>query len=297
MKQSEYSSAPLVNFDYLSEELPIIIQDRTIDMLDSISMSSHFREDFVWVRMMSGSIEVDVDGTIETIREGECLFINSNHIRELRGVPDGPARYRILIVRPDAVCNPLLSRRLNRMMQDTRFSSTVIRPGSPLFYADMDAMLELSRHKPEEYEFRILSHLLVQFSQILRIYHHTNPDDTITKNTDLDTLREMLAFIGENCREELTLDQIAAAGKVSRSKCTRLFRTYIQKSPIHHLQAYRLERSVYLLNNTEFTISEIALKCGFNQPSYYNRLFLRTFGITPKAMRARHAAKKEEAEG
>ena len=288
-------STPLYDFDYISDELPIIIQERTLDVVETLTISSHYRKDFIWVRMMVGAIEIDIDGSSVIVREGECLFINSNRIQTLIGLPEGPARYRILIARPDTVYNPLIARHLDRMIRDSSFSSTVIRPGNSLFFADMDAMLELSRHKPQEYEFQLLAHLLEQFRQILRVYHHTNPDETISQNTDLIALREMLAFIGENFREDLTLDQIAEAGKVSRSKCTRLFRSYIQKSPIHHLQSYRLERSVYLLNNSEFSISEIAQKCGFNQQSYYNRLFMRKFGITPKEMRARNQSRASAA--
>jgi AraC-like DNA-binding protein len=36
------------------------------------------------------------------------------------------------------------------------------------------------------------------------------------------------------------------------------------------------------------TCSEIALNCGFNEQSYFNRLFLRKFGITPKQMREKN---------
>ena len=72
---------------------------------------------------------------------------------------------------------------------------------------------------------------------------------------------------------------------MSRSKCSRLFRKYLSKSPIEHVQQYRLEKSVYLLKNTNLQFSEIAAICGFNQQSYFNRLFVREYGMTPKQMR------------
>ena len=40
-----------------------------------------------------------------------------------------------------------------------------------------------------------------------------------------------------------------------------------------------------MLSTTDKNIAEIAASCGFGQQSYYNRLFLREYGMTPKAFR------------
>ena len=180
------------------------------------------------------------------------------------------------------------------MIQDSGFSSVIIRPVNPLFSADMDAILELSQTKPQAYEFSVLSHYLEQLRQIIRIYEHTNPDETIHRNTDIDSLREMMAYIGEHYQEPISLDELAAAGKMSRSKCTKLFRQYVQQSPVEHIQNYRLERCIYLLNNTDMSCAEIAMNCGFNEQSYFNRLFLRKFSMTPKKMREQHQDRMRE---
>ena len=182
-----------------------------------------------------------------------------------------------------------------RMISDDTFSSTVIRPVSQLFSYDFDAIFDLNRHRPDFFEYDIASHFIAMMKQIIRIYHHTNPDEAVNRNVDLQSLREMLGWIGENYREEITVDQIAAAGKMSRSRCTRLFRRYLQESPIEHVQKYRLERSAYLITNTDLQFSEIASRCGFNQQSYFNRLFSRHFSMTPKQMRSLSILKRREA--
>lgn len=64
-----------------------------------------------------------------------------------------------------------------------------------------------------------------------------------------------------------------------------LFKKYTQNSPIEFLNLYRLEVSTSFLKNTTDNISTISLNCGFGQQSYYNRLFIREYGITPKEYR------------
>lgn len=270
---------------YIHPDLKIGVEEREFSTAEEGLRSVHVMDQFIWIRVLEGRIRFEVNMRDIIVEAGETLFINSRQPHTFRGTADLPVRVRILIAAPDAVSVPYLDRQLEKMMADSSFASLVIRPASPLFSYDMDTIFDLVRHRPEAFEFDVAARYLSLLRQYIRIYSHTNPNDTVRRDTDLESLREMLAFIGENYREEITVDEIASAGKMSRSKCTRLFRKYLQKSPIEHVQQYRLERSVYLLKNSDLPFSEIAMMCGFNQQSYFNRLFAREYGMTPKQMR------------
>ena len=91
----------------------------------------------------------------------------------------------------------------------------------------------------------------------------------------------MTEYIQNNYGEKLTLDKIAGAGAVCRSKSCQLFRQYVRMSPVAYLTKYRLSKSAELLRDTELSVSEIASLCGFQSPSYYINLFKRETGQTP----------------
>ena len=55
---------------------------------------------------------------------------------------------------------------------------------------------------------------------------------------------------------------------------------------------YRIERSKMLLNMTEDSISDVALKCGFNGFSYFSKIFKETVGKSPSQYRKNKKAKK-----
>ena len=281
--------------------LALAIREFSFRQVQTFSLMPLLLDHFFWIRVMEGEVCFMVDGECVFVSATETLFINSRHFNRFSNVIKAPARLRVLAAMPDAVKVPVLDEKIRRMVSDDSFPFTVIRPVSDLFSYDLDAIFDLDAVKPDEYEFEVAAHYLRMLRQIYRVYHHTNPNETITRNTDLQLLREMLSFIGERYRDEITVDQIAAAGRMSRSRCTRLFRQYLQESPIEHVQKYRLQRSVYLINNTDLQFAEIAGKCGFNQQSYFNRLFVRQYGITPGQMRAeaeknRGSVKMEPAE-
>ena len=69
------------------------------------------------------------------------------------------------------------------------------------------------------------------------------------------------------------MEDIAAAANISRSKCCKIFQQYLQQSPVAFLNAYRMEISCNLLRNTSYSITEIALSCGYNHLSYFSKMF------------------------
>lgn len=281
-----------LKMSWINPDLKIGVEENEIGNPESGQRSVYVLDCFLWIRVLEGSLCYEVNMQSITLEAGETLFINSGQSHAYRAVLRAPARVRVLAAATDVFRAPFLDGQIREMINDPAFACTVIRPASPLFSYDMDAIFDLARHKPEAYEFEIASRYISLLRQYVRIYHHTDPEATVRKDTDLEALREMLAYIAENHHEELTVDDIAAAGKMSRSKCTRVFRKYMQKSPIEHVQQYRLERSVWLLKNTDLQFAEIAAMCGFNQQSYFNRLFAREYGMTPKQMRRKEQTGK-----
>ena len=123
--------------------------------------------------------------------------------------------------------------------------------------------------------YRLLSPGLLSYSSVIE--------------DDLSIQRNMISYIYQNYAQKLSLNDIAAAGSICRSKCCRIFKKYLNKTPIDFLNAYRLEVSTRLLTDTAMSITEIALSCGFQSPSYYAELFQHHKGCTPSHYRTRQA--------
>lgn len=95
-------------------------------------------------------------------------------------------------------------------------------------------------------------------------------------------LRQMMQYIWDNYTERITLENIAQAANISKSAALRCFRNGIQTSPVGYLNDYRLSRAKELLLKTQRSVSEIAVSVGFDNAGYFDRVFKRAFGITPK---------------
>ena len=72
----------------------------------------------------------------------------------------------------------------------------------------------------------------------------------------------------------------------------RLFKKETGSSITDFINAQRLNYAAQLLRETGYSILSVAGRTGFNNVTYFNRLFKHSYGISPKNYRAQNAEKK-----
>ena len=98
-------------------------------------------------------------------------------------------------------------------------------------------------------------------------------------------LQQMLAFIRRHYSEPITLGDIAGAANISQSEAARCFKKNLDVTPFNYLILYRLEAAKAMLQSSETSITEIAMQCGFESVSYFDRVFRKYYWLTPKEFR------------
>ncbi len=88
-----------------------------------------------------------------------------------------------------------------------------------------------------------------------------------------------------NYYHPLALKSIAASCFVNEKYLGRIFKEQTGRTFHEYLNAVRLERAAQLLTVGDDSIIQVALSCGFNSPSYFNREFVKKYGVTPKKYR------------
>ena len=105
-----------------------------------------------------------------------------------------------------------------------------------------------------------------------------------------EKIKGILEYIREHFGEEITIRQAAELCFYSESHFMKYFKQYAGMPFIQYLNDYRLTRAGEYLKMTEENVTQIALKCGFENLSYFNRLFRRKFGVTPRQYREEQEA-------
>lgn len=113
---------------------------------------------------------------------------------------------------------------------------------------------------------------------ILMSIFHVKSDTINIENSDLNSI---VHYINTHFHEDITLDDLSKRANLSLTQINRLFRKELRITPINYLLKVRLSNSKRLLLNGSFTITEIAMRCGFNSNAYFTKMFKKVYGYTP----------------
>jgi AraC-like DNA-binding protein len=86
--------------------------------------------------------------------------------------------------------------------------------------------------------------------------------------------------------EPLNVPAIAAVAHLSEAHFTRSFRATFGETPHRYLQRRRVERSMFLLRETDRTVTDICFDVGFMSLGTFSRTFRQIVGETPSDYRA-----------
>lgn len=93
-------------------------------------------------------------------------------------------------------------------------------------------------------------------------------------------LRRAIKVMEKHLEEPLSLAQIAGSLDVSQRQLERIFASYTGVSPVRYYLDARLDRARSLATQTDMTVLEIAVACGF-RPTYFAKAYKTRFGLTP----------------
>ena len=88
--------------------------------------------------------------------------------------------------------------------------------------------------------------------------------------------------------DPLDVAAVAAVAHVSEAHFIRSFRAVFGETPHRYLQRRRVERAMFLLRETDRSITDTCLDVGFNSLGTFSRTFHDVVGETPSAYRANH---------
>ncbi|NOU91279.1 helix-turn-helix domain-containing protein [Paenibacillus sp. LMG 31460] len=99
----------------------------------------------------------------------------------------------------------------------------------------------------------------------------------------IDTIKEMIEEQYQDLN--LSLQSISTAMKLSSAHVSKQFRLYESKSISEYMNDVRLQKSLLLLETSDYSINRIMEMVGYSNESYFFKLFKKKFGTTPKEYR------------
>lgn len=105
-------------------------------------------------------------------------------------------------------------------------------------------------------------------------------------------LSTVIQMMESNIEEPMSPSVLAQDVGMSTRQLERLFSRYLNRSPKRYYMELRLQKARNLLMQTEMSVINVALACGFASPSHFSKCYRAQYDTTPYRERGSQAAKK-----
>lgn len=262
------------------------------DNLGEAAVAWHWHDEMEALVVETGNARVAVNGTERILGQGEGYFINTGALHGVWQEGTPACRLHSVVFHPRLVggsvdsiiwqkyLEPLLGdpcRAFVCFARDGGWEGEAVRAVEAAWRAGVD----------EEPGFELT--VRDRLSRLIFLLFLDGP--AAEKRPSEKALRDgqrikaMLQHIQAHYAEELTLADIAQSAAVSENECLRCFRGMIGSTPMQYVRQVRIQRAAELLRTTDRRISDIGAACGFQEMSYFARVFRMEKGCTPKAYR------------
>jgi len=94
-------------------------------------------------------------------------------------------------------------------------------------------------------------------------------------------LGQVIQAMEGNIEEPVSPSRLAADVGLSTRQLERLFRRYLNRSPKRYYMELRLQKARNLLMQTDMSVINVALACGFTSPSHFSKCYRAHYDTTP----------------
>lgn len=252
----------------------------------------HWHEEMEILIVNNGFAEVSSDDVAYPLKPGQGIIINQNVMHSIRSMDQKNCTFYSLVFHPDYLFGHKSSYLQTQFLLPIQnlhlFKMMVLNETNPWHERMLDAVndtIAANVTKQFGYEIATKGYLCRFWTELISEFPKlatAAPPPHVS--TDEQRVKQAMLFIRKHHAEPLSLDEIAGSIHISKSECCRCFARTLQMTPFEYLMKYRILEATKKMIETiksPMSIADIALSVGFNNVSYFNKLFKKFLGCTP----------------
>ena len=248
----------------------------------------HPEQEILYVR--NGTVSVMVGRKVHTLHAGEICFVSPNALHNVMTTSNN-TQYEAFVFSYDLLAFPgthFFQKAVTAPLRDGKLSlPLVLRTQDPGYKAAAAALEQLCTKEGNtlQYKLTIFNGLVALYTALI---DQLSPIEGGDRAVDNRAVKDCIAYLNEHYAEKVTLDILAQLVHLHPNYLCNLFKEYTGQTAFQLLTRIRLEQAAYLLQNTDYTVSQIANQCGFDSASFFSRKFNQIMGMSPKNYSQKH---------
>lgn len=242
-------------------------------------MPYHWHPEYEIIRVLQGAFEMNLDGESVFLSAGDVLFLHGGVLHG--GIPrDCIYECIVLDLERFFAGNPFLPKELSRILNH-EYTVFLKLQTTDAIVQSIDALFHTLQDTSSGAVLLFQSALYQLLGTIIVQQQYDTGSSTLHSGHLLQ-LKEVLRYIDQNYTEPISLDTLAQIAGLNSKYFCHYFRMMTQRTPTDYINYYRIECACQKLASSKEAVIDIAFSCGFNDVSYFIKMFKKYKGLTPK---------------
>ena len=258
---------------------------------NKVELMPHFHEDLEIMYIKRGELEITLGPDRYRAQKGDIFFPGIDHVHSTNAAAGKRCIYYALVFDKSIFdmlnLNSYYIKYIHPFISGTTEPPASVHPGDEIYdyiQSSVELIIEEISRKEEAYEIYVVTAIERLFAAFAR-NTAIKPQRLTIK--DKQILDDVMGYIKDNYLESVGLAGIARFMNMSKGYLCRKIRLITGRPFTQLVNMYRINRAEAMLTGTDLPVSEIANKAGFNNLSYFNRMFLHYTGVVPSSVRSR----------
>ena len=268
--------------------MPFSLYEGRIDPAISPSIPIHWHEEFEVILVIDGRCNYKIDLEAFIIEKGDILMIGPQKLHTLNSINDITLSWTSFVFNIDMLkslnTDGALLKYISPILNNNHQIPLIIKNNDTYYDNILTVIKDIItcyKEKDIAYELELKSLLYKLFSLFYKgNLIVTNTDKNIINTKVTDKVKLVLNYIHDNYSNNISINTLANICDYSEYHFMRFFKKHIGMTCIQYINNYRLEKASLLLNSTSKPIMDISLEVGFDNLSYFNKLFKNKYNLT-----------------
>ena len=259
--------------------------------LDFQSVNLHWHDEVEIIVIKKGSGIVSVDLTTYSVSAGDIIFVLPGQLHSISQKDNEIMEYENILFQTSLLYSADSDLRTVGYFQpyfSLEYELPWLFDDTCFFHEELssciDAIDDLCSKRPDYYELSVKGHL---FHFFYLLFSSQGTPVTFNRDKSLDKVKQIVSYIESHYTEPITVQSTADYLGFSESHFMKFFKQHLHTTFTSYLNGYRLTIAARLLLTEDDSILSISERTGFNNLSYFNRLFKKEYQMSPRAYRNR----------
>ncbi len=271
---------------------PIAVHKIPSNPLIATRVDLHWHEESEILMIIQGQGILRIDERTYEIKEDDVIFIDSECLHSITCRPGEVFLYYAIMFKQHLLYS-MMNDRIQQRYFEPIVKKELIFPN--LIYSSgiwgkeihdrIIHIFQVYQMREDGFELIIKADLLVIWQQLYLHAERSMEDKQRTQDARMETAKEILRYIENNYAEKISVSSMAELFHMSESYLCHFFKSVTSMTIIEYVNHVRINKSADLLRNSSMGIGEIAATVGFNNISYFNKIFLGYMFVTPSIYR------------